>query len=203
MSKQKNNFSYEYLAGLILPFILIFLVSEDSDNGIFAFSAIILAFNLFLFIKVRCGAIQLFGNLIISSLALTMSIWLFLHCLFVKYTACQEFIIWLTRHNKGMAVFNSGAFAFFMAFLVLFVVAIIEVFSTKRKQLKIINYIFIGGSCVVLSIYVLIFPNIIISRPTIKQKSPTDKELIISEKRFGELFIDGQLIKGYKAEKTN
>ena len=54
----------------------------------------------------------------------------------------------------------------------------------------------IGGCCIVISIYVLIFPDIIISKPRIKL-SVSDNELI-AERCFGELFNDGKLIEGYK-----
>jgi len=201
MNEHNNNFNYEYLIGLIASFMPFFLVNENSDNGIFGFSAIILSINLFLFIKVRCRAIKISGDLVLSLLALAMSIWLFFHCLFIKYTVSQEFIIWLNRQNKGIIVFNSGAFAFFMAALFLFVVAIIEVFRTKKQTLKIINYIFIGGSIIIMSMYIFIFPNIIFSKPKIEQNSQADKELIINEKRFGDLFNNGKVIEGYKAER--
>ena len=131
MNEQKNKFNYEYLIGLIASFIPLFLITEDSDKGIFVFSAIILILNLFLFIKIRCKSIQALMNLIFSSLTLATSIWLFLHCLFVKYAASQEFIVWLTLHSKGMVVFNSGAFAFFMAALALFIVTLFEVFQSQ------------------------------------------------------------------------
>ena len=100
-----------------------------------------------------------------------MSIWLFLHCFFQKYTASQEFIVFLTRQNKGMAVFNGAAFSFFMASIILLITTIIDVLRSKSQLLKIINFILIGGSCIIISMYIFIFPNIIISKPTIQLRN--------------------------------
>jgi hypothetical protein len=168
MEEQNNNFNYEYVVGLILSFIPVILLNRDNDSSVFGITAIILLINLFLFIKVRCRAIKFFKDLTFSSFAFAMSVWVFLHCMFIKYTASQEFIVWLTQYNKGMSVFNSNAFSFFTAASVLLVIAVIEVFQKKKQLIKTVNYIFIVASSMIIITYILIFPDILISEPNIK-----------------------------------
>ena len=196
MNEQRDNQNVEYIAGLILSFIpALLLVSEKSKN-VFGIAVIILLINVFLFIKVRYRTVKLYKNYIFSSAALAMSIWVFLHCLFSQYTASQEFVIWLTRRNKEMAVFNSGAFSFFIASFVLLVISGIEVLQIKKNTMKTVNYIFIIVCSIIIIAYVGIFPDIILSEPKIKL-SVSDSELT-AEKNYGELFHNGKLIEGYK-----
>ena len=196
MNEENNNLSIEYVAGLILSFVPALFLNKNNDFSTFGISSIILLINTFLFIRVRSKVINLSKGLIFTSLALAMSIWLFLHSLFHKYTASQEFVIWLTGHGTGMAVFNSDAFSFFMAALVLLGIAVIEVFQKKKQVIKTINYMFIVGSSIIIIAYILIFPDLIISKPKIKLSISSNE--LIAEKSYGEFFNNGKLIEGYK-----
>jgi len=195
MNEQNNNFNSEYVVALILSFVPALLLNRDNGNNIFWFTAIVLLINAFLFIRVRCKTDKLYKNFIFSSAALAMSIWIFLHCLFTKYIASQEFVIWVTRHNKEMAIFNSNALSFFTAAFVLLVIAGIEAYRIKDNTIRIANYIFIAVCSIIIMAYVVFFPGIILSEPKIKL-SISGNELK-AERSYGELFYDGQLIEGF------
>ena len=199
MNEEKNDLGSEYIVGLILAFIPALLLNRDNggnDKSYFWITVIILLVNVFLFIRVRFKTVKLYKSFIFSSAALAMSIWMFLHCLFIKYIASQEFVIWLTRQNKGMAVFNSNAFSFFVAAIVLLLIAGIEIYRIKYNTMRIANYIFIGVCSLIIIAYVAVFPDIILSKPKIKL-SKSEGELT-PERSYGELFHNGQFIEGYK-----
>ena len=201
MNNKKNNFSDMCALGLVLSFIPIILLALNSSvNIIFASSSIVLLINVVLFIRVRRKASKQTKSLIYSSLSIAMSVWAFLHCLYVKYTVAQEFTVWLLRHGKGMTVFNSAAFSFFVALFILLLIASIEVFQKKEELMKAINYMLIVGSSVIIIMYVFIFPDIIISEAKIKLKFnkavPTE---LIAERSYGELFNNGKYIEGWES----
>ena len=199
MNKQNNNFNSECVVGMILSFVPAILLNSGNVNRTFWFTAIVLLINAFLFVKIRYETDKLHKNFAFSSMALSMSIWFFLHCLFVKYTACQEFIIWLTRNNKEMAIFNSDAFSFFMAAFVLLIIAVVEAYRIKNDITRIINYIFISVCSIIIIYYVVIFPDIILSEPKIKLSISGNK--LKAERSYGELFYNGQLIKGFNDDR--
>jgi len=196
MSEEKKDFGIEYVAGLIISFIPALLLNGDNDNNYFLFSVIILLVNIFLFIRARKKTVNIYINYIISSAALAMSFWVFLHCMFNEYMASQEFILWLTRNNKELFVFNSKAFSFFIATFVLIVIAGVEVYKIKHKTMRLANYIFIGICSLIIIAYVVIFPSAIMSKATIKL-SESNGELT-AKRIYGELFHNGKFIEGYK-----